>query len=90
MKQSVFPAYPSQETLTELPHSCWRVVVAQTQACQQQEVHQQASALMLLDLWIRRSLEKGPLPSTVSLFWVDADGKEHLLVETHIPDLLPA
>ena len=89
MKQSVYPASLLQEGILELPQNCWRVVVAQTQACQQQEVHQQASALMLVDLWIRRSLEKNLLPAVVSLFWVDADGKEHLLVETHLPELLP-
>lgn len=89
MKQSVIPFFPAREAVQELPHNCWRVVVDQIQACQQQEVHQQSSALMLLDLWIRRSLEKGPLPATVSLFWYDANGQEHLLVETYIPALLP-
>lgn len=63
----------------------WLIVVEQGAERQQYQVHQQATAALLMDLWMRRLLEPGPMPASANLYWVDEQGQSSLRVEMRFP-----
>ena len=63
----------------------WLIVVEQGADRQQYQVHQQATAVLLMDLWMRRLLEPGPSPASAYLYWMDESENEQLRVEMRFP-----
>lgn len=68
----------------------WLIVVEQGPDRQQYQVHQQATAVLLMDLWMRRLLEPGPTPASAYLYWMDEGENEQLRVEMRFPARTPA
>ena len=71
-------------------HNYWLIVVEQGADRQQYQVHQQATAVLLMDLWMRRLLEPGPSPASAYLYWKDESENEQLRVEMRFPSRTPA
>ena len=67
----------------------WLIVVEQGTDRQQYQVHQQATAALLMDLWMRRLLEPGPAPAAAYLYRVDEAGNEQLRVDMRFPARMP-